>query len=148
MTTLLAKVLVKNGCYIQCQPWHPKISVFIHVKGLVLIYKIIFNTLQSLFHKSINKNDLINFYSHHDNKIKSGITMGFCLRALRMCIPQYLHDKEKCIAIHLSHSNILIILYSSQNRRLVKYFKIKEWNIPANPVNRDILLYLRTISQQ
>lgn len=44
--------------------------------------------------KSTKKNNLINFYSHHKNKIKSGIVIGFYLRALRICSPHYLHEEK------------------------------------------------------
>ena len=45
--------------------------------------------------KSTNKNNLINFYYHHVNKIKSGILIGFYLKALRICSPEYIHEEEE-----------------------------------------------------
>ena len=39
------------------------------------------------------QNDYIDFYSHRTNKIKTGIIIGFYLRALRICSPQYLNEE-------------------------------------------------------
>ena len=35
--------------------------------------------------KPTNKEDYIHFYSAHSDRIKSGIVIGFLLRALRIC---------------------------------------------------------------
>ena len=70
------------------------------------------NTLQrSVFRKPTNKNDHIHFYSHHTTKIKSGLIIGFYLRALRICTPQHLDNEEKYLersfkALHYPQSFI------------------------------------------
>ena len=46
-----------------------------------------------IHHKSINENDNIHFYSHHSTKIKSGIIIGFYLRAFWICIFKFLNDE-------------------------------------------------------
>ena len=45
--------------------------------------------------KPTNRNDYIHFYSHHYNKIKTGLIIGFYLRALRIYRPQYLNEEFK-----------------------------------------------------
>ena len=50
-----------------------------------------------LLRKPTCKNDLIHHYSHHSEKIKSGIIIGFFIRALRICSPQYLREEHKYI---------------------------------------------------
>ena len=50
-----------------------------------------------VYHKNTNKNDYIHFYSHHNNKIKSGIIIGFFLRALRICNKKYLEEEFNII---------------------------------------------------
>ena len=47
-----------------------------------------------MYRKPTNKNDYIHFFSHHNNKIKSGILIGSQLRALRICSPQFLQTEE------------------------------------------------------
>ena len=39
--------------------------------------------------KPTNKNDYVHFYTHHNNKIKTGLIIGFYLRAHRIGSPQY-----------------------------------------------------------
>ena len=51
----------------------------------------------SVFRKITNKDDHIHFYSHHTPKIKSGLIIGFYLRALRICSPEHLTDEERYI---------------------------------------------------
>ena len=54
------------------------------------------NSLErSVYRKTTNKYDHLHYYSHHNNKIKSGIIIGFYLRALRICTPQHLKNEEE-----------------------------------------------------
>ena len=53
--------------------------------------------LRKAYRKPTYKNDLIHYHSHHSDKIKSGILIGFFIRALRICSPQYLQDEEEVI---------------------------------------------------
>ena len=53
-----------------------------------------------VYHKPTCKNDLIHFYSHHNNNTKRGIILGFYLRALRICSSKYLNDEF----IHIENS--------------------------------------------
>ena len=44
----------------------------------------------SVFRKPTNRDDFIHYYSAHNNRIKTGVVIGFFLRALRICSPEYL----------------------------------------------------------
>ena len=67
------------------------------------------NSLERSVHrKKTNNNDLINFYSSHSTEIKSSIMIGFFLRALRICTPNYLSEEENYIektfkSLHYPH---------------------------------------------
>ena len=45
----------------------------------------------SVFRKPTNKDDFIHYYSAHNNRIKTGVVIGFFLRALRICSSEYLN---------------------------------------------------------
>lgn len=46
-----------------------------------------------VFRKSTNKEDYIHFYSAHSTRTKSGIVIGFFLRALRICSDEYVEEE-------------------------------------------------------
>ena len=52
-----------------------------------------------------NKNDYIYFYPRHHNKIKTGLIIGFHLRALRICGPLYLNEEFEYIEHSLKSLN-------------------------------------------
>ena len=43
--------------------------------------------------KPTNKEDYIHFYSGHNERVKSGIVIGFFLRAFRICDPEFLDNE-------------------------------------------------------
>jgi hypothetical protein len=47
----------------------------------------------SVYRKPTNKDDYIHYYSAHSNKTKSGVVIGFFLRALRICSPEFLESE-------------------------------------------------------
>ena len=47
--------------------------------------------------KPTNRNDYIHFYSHCNKRIKTGLIIGFYLRALRIYSPQYLNEEFEYI---------------------------------------------------
>ena len=47
--------------------------------------------------KPTNKNDHIHFYSHHKNKIRTGLIIGFYLKALGICSLQYPEEEFEYI---------------------------------------------------
>ena len=57
-----------------------------------------------VYYKLNNKNDYIHFYSNHSDKTKSGILIGFFLRALRICSPKFLNKEFE--DIHNSFSKL------------------------------------------
>lgn len=46
-----------------------------------------------VYRKPTNKEDYVHFYSGHSERVKSGIVIGFFLRALRICDHEYLNDE-------------------------------------------------------
>lgn len=50
-----------------------------------------------VFRKPTNKEDYIHFYSAHSMRTKSGVVIGFFLRALRICSPDYLNEENDYI---------------------------------------------------
>ncbi|XP_076069626.1 N-acetylglucosamine-1-phosphotransferase subunits alpha/beta-like isoform X2 [Oratosquilla oratoria] len=51
----------------------------------------------TVYRKPTNKDDLTHFLSHHDLSIKKGVVIGFYLRALRICSPEFLEDEFRHI---------------------------------------------------
>ena len=47
----------------------------------------------SVYRKPTNKDDYIHFLSGHSERVKSGVIIGFFLRALRICSSEYLKDE-------------------------------------------------------
>ena len=46
-----------------------------------------------VYRKETNKEDLIHFYSAHSDRVKSGIIIGFYLRACGICSDEYLEEE-------------------------------------------------------
>ena len=47
----------------------------------------------SVYRKPTNRDDFIHFYSAHNDRTKSGVLIGFFLRALRICSEEYLEEE-------------------------------------------------------
>lgn len=47
----------------------------------------------SVYWKPTNKNDLIHFYSSHSSRTKTGVVLGFYLRALRICSEEFIKKR-------------------------------------------------------
>ena len=56
----------------------------------ILIIKSQSSLTFKVYRKPTNWNGFIDFYSHHNNKIKTGLIIGFYLRVLWIWCPQYL----------------------------------------------------------
>ena len=54
----------------------------------ILLIKSQNNLTFEVYCKLPNKKDYIHFYSHHNNKIKTGLIIGFYLHVLKICSPQ------------------------------------------------------------
>ena len=50
-----------------------------------------------VYRKATNRNDFIHYLSARSEKVKSGIIIGFFLRAYRICSPEYLEEEFTCI---------------------------------------------------
>lgn len=59
----------------------------------ILIHRKEENFEFSVYRKPTNKNDVVHFYSAHSDKTKSGVVIGFYLRALRICSPHFLQEE-------------------------------------------------------
>lgn len=46
-----------------------------------------------VYRKPTNKGDLLHFFSHHDHRTKRGVLIGFFLRALRICSPEFVEEE-------------------------------------------------------
>ena len=54
----------------------------------------------TVYRKSTNKNDIIHYFSAHSKRVKSGVVIGFFLRAYRICSDDLLQDEiDRIIAI-------------------------------------------------
>ena len=51
----------------------------------------------SVYRKPTNRDDFIHYLSNHSEKTKSGVVIGFFLRAIRICSEEYLPDEMKYI---------------------------------------------------
>ena len=47
----------------------------------------------SVYRKPTNKDDMIHFYSGHSMKTKTGVALGFFLRAYRICSPKFIGEE-------------------------------------------------------
>ena len=72
----------------------------------ILFIKNINKLKSKVYRKPTRKNDHIHFYSHHNNNTKSGVIIGFYLRALRICSLKYLNDE-----FNHSENSFLNLLY-------------------------------------
>ena len=79
--------------------WPPKTPQTKHSLPYLDIYfhRIDQTLRRSVYRKPTHSNDHINYYSHHSTEIKSGILIGFFLRALRICTPEHLPHEEDFI---------------------------------------------------
>ena len=63
-----------------------------------------------VFRKPTNKEDCVHFYSAHSERVKSGIVIGFFLRAFRICDEAYLPDEIEhiCKTFRSTHRDLLL----------------------------------------
>ena len=100
-----------------------------------------------VYHKPMSKNDRIHFYSHHNTKIKSGILIGFFLRALRICTPKFLDEEFEHISRSFTSLQYPIAFIQRAKSKALKIHKRKylpniSSNISSenNSLNRHIVL--------
>lgn len=51
----------------------------------------------SVYRKNTNKDDFIHYLSAHSRKTKTGVVIGFFLRAIRICSEEYIEEENKYI---------------------------------------------------
>ena len=92
------------------------------------------NLLFSVYRKPTHKNDLIHFYSHHHNRIKSGIIIGSFLRALRISSPEFLPEELSHITQIFSSLQYPPHFIQHAKRKAYKIIsqKIKKANNPTS----------------
>ena len=86
----------------------------------------------SVYRKTTNKDDLIHYYSHHTTKTKTGIIIGFYLRALRICSPQYLQpelDYIRNVFLKLHYPFSLIDQARNQAQKIHQRTKVHKTKI-------------------
>lgn len=76
------------------------------------------NNNSSLFTDDLPSN-LVNCYCYHCNTFKSGIIIGFCIRAQIICRPHNVSKEEICIEITLK--NLHHPCYFNQNAKKISY---------------------------
>ena len=96
---------------------------------------------RSVYRKPTYKNDIIHYYSHHTARIKSGILIGFYLRALRICSPEHLNNEEKYIEEVFSTLKYPTYFIRSAKRKAYKIFK----NKTNNQIDNNNLTFRRII---
>ena len=83
-----------------------------------------------VYSKPTNKNNYIHFYSLHNNKIKTGLIIGFNLRVLRICSLQYVNEEFESIKHSLKSLKYPKYFILNANK---KAFKIYSSNKPRKP---------------
>ena len=77
----------------------PVLDVLIHRHSGGLKY--------AVYRKPTNKEDLIHYFSAHSDRVKSGVVIGFYLRALRICSPDFIQEEMTMLSTHSSDSSSL-----------------------------------------
>ena len=75
--------------------------------------------LFSVYRKPTNKDDFIHFYSSHSQRTKTGVVLGFFLRAFRKCSEAYLGvELEYIRKVFTKHGYPLGLLYQLQKKAI------------------------------
>ena len=80
-----------------------------------------------VFRKPTNKEDYVHFYSAHADRVKSGIVIGFFLRAFRICDKEYLEQEIEHIYKtfeRLKYPRGFLIRQKKKAREIIKLKKI------------------------
>ena len=97
----------------------------------VLIHRCSSGLRFSVYRKPTNKDDLIHYFSDHSHRTKSGVVLGFYLRALRICSPEYLDDEMNHIVsvfYNLKFPLAMLIQGSSDKLRQIQWLSLKKHN--------------------
>ena len=114
----------------------------------ILIIKSNDNLTFKVHRKTTHKNDYIHFYSHHDNKIKTGMIIGFFLRALRICSSQYLKEEFQYITNSLKTLQYPTYFILNAKKKALQSFsrnnKLKTNTPDTSLINRHLILPTHT----
>lgn len=75
----------------------------------------------SVYRKPTNKDDFVHYFSAHGHKTKTGIVIGFYLRAYRICSPEFLDDELKYVTNAFSalrFPKALLIILQEKARKI------------------------------
>ena len=89
----------------------------------VVIKRVGQRPLFSVYRKPTNKDDFIHSLSAHSEKTKSGVIIGFFLRAIRICSEEYLQDEFNYISTcfqKLGYSKGLLIRLKEKAKRIME----------------------------
>ena len=100
-----------------------------------------------VYYKINNKNDYIHFYSNQSDKTKSGILIGFFLRAFRICSPyfsnkefEYIHNFFSKLQYSESFTHRAKSKAMNIHKRTSHYMNKNKLNSNTNPKKRHIIL--------
>ena len=96
----------------------------------------------SVYRKPTNKNDFIHSLSAHSNRIKSGVIIGFFLRAIRICSPENLQDEYEYITNCFQELGYPKGFILSLKKKAVQIMERREENNAVNPEIRANTRYL------
>ena len=96
----------------------------------------------SVYRKPTNKNDFIHSLSAHSDRIKSGVIIGFFLRAIRICSPEYLQSEYEFIINSFQELGYPKGLILKLKQRAVQIMERREEGNDVNPEVGAVTRYL------
>lgn len=93
----------------------------------------------SVYRKPTNKNDFIHSLSAHTDRTKSGVIIGFFLRAIRICSPEFLQNEYKYIVNSFQELGYPKGLILKLKQKAIKIMERKEEGNGVDPgINPEI----------
>ena len=90
----------------------------------------------SVYRKPTNKDDFIHYLSAHSEKVKSGVVIGFYLRALRICSEEFLEDEIAYVTAAFLKLSYPLALLRRLKKKSVEISKRKN----EEKVNKECLV--------
>ncbi|XP_069972214.1 uncharacterized protein [Penaeus vannamei] len=95
----------------------------------ILIHRRPDDPIFSVCRKSTNKDDFIHYFSAHSKRTKEGVVIGFFLRALRICSPEFLEEEMQHVCNTLQHLHY--------RRSMLPHLQRKAEKIMGRPRDED-----------